>query len=173
MIALGKVLRPYGLNGEFFVSLLTSDPARLQEVRRFFVGHDTEEKEPIEFSLEEIRVMNTRVVVKLGGVHTPEAVKQLGGQLLMIPDEEVAPLPPGEFYEFQIVGCRVESLDGRFLGKVVEVIPMHAHDIYVVEDGDKRWWLPAAKAFIQEIDISTKRIRIELIDGLLETGPPG
>ena len=67
---------------------------------------------------------------------------------------------------------RVETADGESLGVIVEVLSMPAQDVYVVKGVLKTWWLPAAKTIIREIDVQTKCIRVDMIDGLLETGPP-
>lgn len=57
------------------------------------------------------------------------------GQELAVPAEELAPLPEGEFYAFQLVGLRVEEAGGRVLGVVRELLPGAANDNLELEDG--------------------------------------
>jgi len=57
----------------------------------------------------------------------------LRGQLVQIAREEAAPLQAGHFYEHQIVGLSVVTVDGQALGQVVEVLATGANDVYVVQ----------------------------------------
>lgn len=172
MIALGRVLKPFGLNGEFSVALLTASVERFAEVSRIFVGSHDDHEQLEGFVVQSVRLVGSKPVLKLQGVDSREAVAMLRGMYLLVPDHEEAPLPPGEYYEHHIVGCRVRDSDGQDLGQVIEVLPMPAQDVYVVENGERIWWLPAARALFESIDIEHKLITIGMIDGLLETGPP-
>ena len=78
-------------------------------------------------------------------------------------------LPEGEWYWYQVVGCRVESHDGRAIGVVRELWETGAHDVLVVEGDDgRRRLLPAARELIREVDVAGRRIVVEVIEGLLD-----
>jgi 16S rRNA processing protein RimM len=171
VIALAKVLKPHGVNGAVVVALLTSRAERIEEVGTVHVGHSGDEAAGTTRRVVRVGSAGRRVVVELEGVGNAEAADALRGMLLLIPDGAEAPLPPGEYYDFQIVGCSVWDESGSCLGTVTEVLEMPAQDVYVVALGDRTWWLPAAKALIERIDISSKRITVRAFDGLLETGP--
>ena len=150
---------------------MTSSPDRFQSIERLFVG-TVDDEIPAEFTIYSVRDTGNKVLLKLVGVDTPEEAKRFQGMLLMINDDEAEELPEGEYYEYEIIGCSVQNQAGDVLGAVVEVMPMPAQDIYVVEtDQGSQWWLPASKSIIKEIDISARRISIEQIDGICETGP--
>ena len=78
------------------------------------------------------------VAMKLSGVDTPEAAEALRGATLRIPAAAVQPLPPGQFYVFQIVGLRVRTPDGAPLGEVADVLRTGANDVYVVRSSAGR-----------------------------------
>jgi 16S rRNA processing protein RimM len=165
------VLRPHGLKGEFNVALLTASVGRFTEVGSVFVGSRDERHSLDGYVVESARLIGTKPVLKLHGVDSRDEVTPLRGKYLLIHDEHEAPLPPGEYYEHHIVGCRVADSRGIDLGRVTEILPMPAQDVYVIKNGEKTWWLPAARALFESIDIEKKLITIRMIDGLLETGP--
>jgi 16S rRNA processing protein RimM len=79
-------------------------------------------------------------------------------------------LPEGEYYSYQLVGCRVEGADGQLIGTVREVWPTGAVDVLVVE-GEKgeRQLIPAAEDQLRRVDIEARRIVIEILPGLLDS----
>jgi len=150
---------------------MTSGPDRFDSIRRLFVGASADET-CTEYVLDTVRDTGRKIIMKLIGVDNPEDAKSLQGMLIMITDDEVEKLPSGEYYEFEIVGCSVHNETGDELGRIVEVTPMPAQDIYVVEtDEGTQWWLPASKSIIREIDVSARRVHIKQIDGIFDTGP--
>lgn len=171
MIAVARVLRPHGLRGGMVVSLLTSGVDRLQQLSSVWVGRDR--ASATRHDLRRVRQVGRRVVVELEGIGSPEAAERIRGCFLMIDEAEALPLPEGEYYCHDIVGCEVVDEAGVVLGVVEEVIPMPAQDVYVVCDQARRWWFPAAKALIRSIDTQAKRITVNAIDGLVDIGPPG
>jgi 16S rRNA processing protein RimM len=109
------------------------------------------------------------VRIELVGVGTREAASALTGQLAIVEAVHLAPLPAGEHYWFEWIGCAVEASDGRTLGTVREIWDAGAHDVLVVEDetGRERL-LPVAQALLRDVDIEGRRIVLEVPEGLLE-----
>ncbi|MBN1426082.1 16S rRNA processing protein RimM [Candidatus Fermentibacteria bacterium] len=171
MIALAKVRRPHGLDGAFTVDLLTSDPERIREVGTVRLGRTDEETRGDEFHVQSVRNHGRQVIVTLEGIADRAAAEAMRDMLLLIPEDAMAPLARGEYYQHQIIGCTVVDEAKTMLGVVAEVLEMPAQDVYVVVRGDHTWWLPAAKALIMDIDVSLQRITVRALDGLLDTGP--
>ncbi len=105
-----------------------------------------------------------RAIVLLEGVQDREQAEALRGSVLRIRRDEVPPPPDGSYYEFQIIGLRVVSADGRDLGRVREIIRTGAHDVYETD----RIMIPAVDTFVREIDLERGEIVVDEIDGLLE-----
>lgn len=109
------------------------------------------------------------VRLQLRGVRDRESAHALRGRLVLAPAARLSPLSEGEFYWFQLVGCRVESADGRRVGRVRELWDTGAHDVLVVEGDDGRDRLiPTVRALLREIDLEAGRIVVEDLPGLLE-----
>jgi 16S rRNA processing protein RimM len=111
---------------------------------------------------KEVRLM-------LADVEDRESAAKLRGRLVMVESGQLEPLTEGEYYHYQLLGCRVEGEDGRTLGTVREIWPTGAADVLVVEDAEGgQQLIPTGGDFLQEIDVSARRIVVQVIPGLLD-----
>ena len=105
----------------------------------------------------------------LSGVDDRDAAEQLKGRLVLVDASQLAELEDGEYYSYQLVGCRVERIDGRPIGTLKEIWSTGAPDIFVVEDErGKQQLIPAAEGLLREVDIEARRIVVEVLPGLLD-----
>ena len=51
-----------------------------------------------------------------------DAAEALRGELLECPDDELQRADPDAFFVHELIGLRVETVDGRELGRLVEVL---------------------------------------------------
>lgn len=99
------------------------------------------------------------VVMKLAGVDTPDEAAALRGATIEVPAAEAVPLPPGQFYVFQIVGLRARTPAGDSLGEVVDVLRTGSNDVYVVRaPGGVEALYPAVEGVIESIDLEAGEV---------------
>jgi len=121
-----------------------------------------------EFTIEYSKPYGRTVIMKLRGINSPEDAATLRGGQLMVPEEESPPLPDGVYYYYQIIGLKVFTVDGVYIGEVTDIIETGSNDVYVVRDGEKEYLIPVIRDVIREIDIRKRRIIISPEAGLLE-----
>ncbi len=183
LVIVGEITRPHGAHGAVRVAPLTDFPDHLLALSRVFIvqpalhkggqadrgGRSGSRRRPSRFGghrqaarparVEQAEASGRFVVMKLAGTETPEAAEALRGATLRIPPDEVHPLPPGQFYVFQIVGLRVRTPEGRELGRVADVLRTGSNDVYVVRAaGAPELLLPAVTEVIQTIDVAAGEI---------------
>ncbi len=108
------------------------------------------------------------VRLMLRGITDRGAAEQLKGRLIKGDPEHLAPLPDGEFYWYELIGCRVQATGGQSIGTVKEIWETGAHDVLVVEREDgRRCLVPTARALMKEVDVEAGRIVVEDLPGLL------
>jgi 16S rRNA processing protein RimM len=105
----------------------------------------------------------------LEGCVSREDAEVLRGMDLCLRFEEVASLPEGEYYYWQILGLKVLTEDGEELGEVAQILETGANDVYVVRAADgKEVLLPAIPSVIRHVDLDEGHILVTLLPGLLE-----
>jgi 16S rRNA processing protein RimM len=89
------------------------------------------------------------------------------GQLLMVPESWLPPLGPGEWWPSQLEGCLVVTEGGSELGRITEVVPNPANDLWVaVDDKGAETLIPALGDLLVDVDVDGKRIVVREVPGL-------
>jgi 16S rRNA processing protein RimM len=93
---------------------------------------------------------------------------------LAVPEAESVELGEGEFFDWEIIDCRVETIDGVELGTVREVLHTGSAPVLVIRGGNKgedergEHLVPLVESICVEIDAKRKLIRVDAPEGLLE-----
>lgn len=169
----GRVVGAHGLRGQIRVHYFGDGPQNLLKLPEIWLGGARDDARARHF---EVRCAGTgrggEVRLGLEGVADREAALQLRGLLVLARPEQLEPLPEGEFYWHQVVGCDVVGTDGREIGTVVEIWETGAHDLMVVESATgERHLLTTARELVPEIDVENRRIVAKVIPGLLDPIP--
>jgi 16S rRNA processing protein RimM len=168
VVAVARAVKTRGLRGEIVAELLTDFPERFGELENLIAIAPDGERLVLE--LEDHWLHGERVVLKFAGYDSIEAASALVGYELAVPEAERVELPEDEFYDWELVGCRVETIEGRKLGLVREVMRTGGVEVLVVENAQKEreHLIPLAETICVEIDIERKLIRVDPPEGLLE-----
>ena len=167
LIVIARVVKTRGLRGEVVADLLTDFPERFDNLKSV-VGVSTGGVRR-SLQIEEHWFHGSRIVFKFAGYETIDAAKELVGYELAVPSSERVELPKGSFYEWELVGCRVETIEGKTIGQVREVMQTGGVGILVVNnDAGQEAVIPMAQDICVEIDIDKKLIRVDPPEGLLE-----
>jgi 16S rRNA processing protein RimM len=162
LIVTGRVIQTHGLKGWVKVFPLSENPHRFSRGNAFIVEGKEER-----LTIEEVRKSRTSLLVKFAGIDDREGAMSLKGRELYVSEEEVGPPPPDSYWEHQLLGLGVYTMEGRYLGKVSEVFPTGSNDVLVVK-GEREYLIPFIREVIREISLEKGRISIEPLSGLLE-----
>jgi 16S rRNA processing protein RimM len=166
MILVGRVARPHGIRGQVVVN-----PETDFVEERFAAGAivwtrvDAGDERLI---VSTMRVQNGRPIVGFEGFERIEDVERLAGVELRVPEESLQELPDGAFYQFQLVGCAVETTNGERVGDVARVDGGAGGSVLAIDGPRGEILIPFAVDICVEIDVAAKRIRIDPPEGLLE-----
>lgn len=168
LVAVARAVKTRGLRGELVAELLTDFPERFEGLENLIaVAPDGKRSE---LKLEEHWFQGERVVLKFAGFDSIEAASHLVGFEFAVPESERVELEEDEFYDWELAGCRVETIEGERLGVVREVMKTGGVSVLVVEnEASKREHLiPLAESICVEINVEDKVIRVDPPEGLLE-----
>jgi 16S rRNA processing protein RimM len=170
-VALGRVVGAHGLGGQLRVRSFGGASDNLMRLETVLLAESEDAADAERFEVtraapgrrEEFRIA-------LAGVTDRESAERLRGKLVIIETSRLEALPEGEYYSYQLVGCRVEGADGQRIGTVREIWPTGAVDVLVVEgENGARQLIPAAEDQLRSVDIEARRIVIEILPGLLDS----
>jgi 16S rRNA processing protein RimM len=143
-IVVGRVGRPHGLDGAFFVEEPSDDDRWFQAGARLWVGKDQAEV------VTARRGSGGRPVIRLDR-DVPR------GSELEVPVDALPPAGEDEYYAFQLVGLEVVEEGGRSLGRVVAFERGVANDAIALDGG---LLLPLVEACVRDIDLEAGRILV-------------
>lgn len=167
LVAVARVVKVRGLRGEVAAELLTDFPERFEWTEELIAVTPAGARQTL--AVEQSRLHAGRVLLKFAGYDTPEAAQELVGFELCVPERDAVELEEGEFFDWQLQGCRVETVEGRSLGSVREVWHYGAAPILVVrDDEDRETLIPLARSICTVIDTDAKLIRVDPPEGLIE-----
>jgi len=164
-VLVGEIVGAFGIRGQVKLLPLTDFPERFERTKTLYLG---DEHDPM--TVVSAQQHKNLVLLTLAGVDTVDAAEKLHGITVSIPDAELTPLPPDQFYLHDVVGLRVEHVNGQQLGVVTDIITAGGNDVFVVrnEATGHEALLPVVKAFVKQIDIPAGLVRVEPIPGLFD-----
>lgn len=163
-IVIGEITKPHGVRGEVRVKPHTDEPDRFSWLEQVYVGADN----PRPMAVEQARVHQGMVLLKLTAVSDRLSAESLRGEWLLVPEEEALPLEAGEYFLFQLEGLTVLTTDGETLGTLTSVIETGANNVFVVQGDRGELLLPDIADVIQEIDFDNGRMHVTLLPGLIQ-----
>lgn len=165
-VTIAKVVRTRGLKGEVVADLLTDFPERFEELEKVSVR--SADGEISELIIENFWFQKGRIILKFKGFDRIEEGETLRGYEILVSEDELVELEEGEFFDWELQGCRVETISGEEIGSVKELMRTGGTENLVVTGKDKEFLIPFAETICVEVDIENKLIRIDPPEGLLE-----
>ena len=152
-LAVGRLRKSHGLDGEMTMDVLTDFPERLEKGKVVLVGESRRE-----MTFHSIRPKNKEVLVSFVGITDPEMANTLRNAYVYVRVDEIPKLPEGEFYFHQLLGMKVVDAHGDGLGTLVEILETGANDVYVIKNeiDNTEILLPAVDEFVLRVDLELK-----------------
>ena len=150
----GQIVSVHGIRGEVKVLPWADGPEFLTAFSRVRVGGT-------EYAVEKCRVQKTCNLLKLRGVDTIEAAQALRGKTVEVYRADAS---QEDVFVAELTGMEVFA-DGTRIGVLEEVLDYPGNKVYAVR-GEKRYLIPAVKAFVLSTDVEGNRMDVRLIEGM-------
>jgi len=86
-----------------------------------------------------------------------------------VPVDDRVKLPENSFYDWELIGCRVETTEGQTVGDVDKIVRTGKAELLSIVDAEGHDRLvPMVGDIVIDIDKEQKLIRIDPPEGLLE-----
>ena len=165
-VIVGRVSSPHGARGELAVIPLTDFPERFFSMKVMDLYRQGQQVRSL--TVNGVRANESRgtLIVDCGLSNRNEA-QELAGTLILVAPEDRVPLPEGHFWVDDLLGLRVESVEGLFLGTVENLLSAGGNEVYEIRDPEGALhYIPAVSEFVRELDVDAKKMVVSLIEGL-------
>jgi 16S rRNA processing protein RimM len=185
LLVVGQIGRPHGIRGEVSVIVRTDEPEDRFTAGSVFVTEVPRDRRvgtgpavaagvrfevPKQLVLEQIRWHQGRGIAQFENVYDRNVADELRGVFLQVDSEGLAtPEDPDEFRDHELVGLRVESVDGAELGSVARIDHAAASDLIVMnKSGGGTALIPFVTRIVPTVDVASGKIVVDLPEGLLD-----
>lgn len=161
-LAIGRVLRPHGVRGDLLVEIAPDTAGLVTPRRCVYLGPRHRR-----FEVRQLRPHRRQYLLTLERCSNRETADQWRDAEIHVRLAEVEPLPPGVFYDWQLIGLEVRSATGELLGKLEQILRTGANDVYLIRaySGDELL-LPAIDSVVLAIDLEAGLIHVQPPPGL-------
>lgn len=166
-VVVGLITKAHGLQGEVTVQSRSDNPDR-------WVPGAVVYRSERSLTVDAIRPRTTgggELLVRFVGVSDRSSAEALRGEV-HVPRSWLPELAEGEWWPHQIEGCLVVTESGRQLGRVAEVVPNPANDLWVaVDDEGTETLIPALRDLLIDVAVDARRIVVRDVEGLTSPEP--
>lgn len=160
----GQIVNTFGIKGQLKVKPFTDDMERFEKLKTVYICKKNEMKK---VEIEDVKYNKQCVLLKVKGIEDLTEAEKYKGLFLKIDRKDAKKLPKDTYFIADILGLEVYTDEGELLGKVDDIFPTGANDVYVVKDElGKQILLPSIPEVLKEIDLEKGKVIVHLIEGL-------
>ena len=162
----GAITQPHGIHGEVKVFPTTNDVKRFKKLKEVILDTGREQKV---LEIEGVKFFKQYAILKFKGYDNINDIEKYKGKPLLVTRENAVKLGRDEYFIADLIGIEVYDEDGKYLGVLQKVIETGANDVYEVKFEDGREVLfPAIRQCILDVDMENRKMKVHIMDGLLD-----
>ena len=159
MAVMGKVVAAHGIRGWVKIQAYTEYLDSLLDYDTWYLGNDGQAWRPVE--VLEADVHGKVVVARLQGVEDRTAAEKHKGLLVAVPRAELREEEEGEYYWSDLIGMKVDTVNGIHLGQVDSLLETGANDVLIVK-GERERAIPFLQGqTIMDVDLVAGMIVVD------------
>lgn len=161
-ICIGKIHRAHGIRGDVILDPMTDFPERIRRGKVVYAGPQHQK-----LTVVRVREKAPFLLVGFAELEDETAAGTLRNQYVYVKASDLPKLPEGEYYFHELIGLEAVNMADEHVGTLTEILETGANDVYVIrkDDGTEEL-VPDVPQFIQNIDISAHRIKIDFPEWL-------
>ncbi len=160
----GRIIRPHGVRGHVMIASEAHYFGQLQPGTVLFLNPGEMQ---MQVTLRSIRAHQGRFLVALDDFSSREQAETLRNMHVFLDSTELPELKEGEYFYWQLIGLKVQDVEGHEFGTVKDILETGANDVYILEDSAGHEKLvPAIRDVVSEIDLEKGVITINPLPGL-------
>ncbi len=157
-LAIGRIRTSFGLEGLLRVESYSGEFEHFTRLGEVTLERGSRNRR---YSVESIRIRGRELLIKLAGVDTPEAGRELAGWEILVDRAHAAPLAAGEYYLSDLCDCIVAK-DSKPLGRIRAVCEGGNGDLLEIEvPTGGRYFVPFREEFVGDVDVQAGVVQLK------------
>jgi 16S rRNA processing protein RimM len=164
-VCVGAIAGSFGVRGEVRLKSFCAEPEAMADYGPLFTEDGSRS-----FKVTLTRPVAGGLGARLSGVATKEEADALRGTSLYVARDRLPSLGDDEFYHADLIGMEVRDTGGAVVGRVGAVHNHGAGDLLEVQGPGLKesLLLPFTRAVVPTVDLATRRVVVDLPEGLEE-----
>ena len=159
-VIVARVIRAHGVDGTLGIHLLSDVPGRFEPGRSLMINN-------LSFQIAFFRSTGpSDGLIRLTGISTRQHATSLAGQYIYAPLDDSPEPEEGEYFHYQLIGMRVLTESGEYLGIIQEILETGSNDVYIVRGETGELLIPATAQVVMQVDVGGNEMTVRLLDGL-------
>jgi len=167
LISFGKISKVHGLSGEIKFVPFSRQLDNISTLERIFIIKNPDSS-PVEFNITKSRIHKNAAVLRIQGIDSIEDAEKLVGSIIHVEISDLQDPEEDEYYWFDLIGLKVYTEQGQYIGEVDSLIDRSLQSLLVVKKEGEEHLIPLTEPIVQKVDLAESRIIINPIEGLLE-----
>lgn len=165
-VSVGKILNFHGVKGEAKVGYSKNQRDFVETLENVYILKDNQY---LPFTVKSVKFNNKFAIFKFVGIDTVNDIVEFKNSLIFVEEDEIREkLDEDEFLIDELVGMDVLCSDKK-VGVVIGVSNNGASDLLSVKSNSGKVSLvPFVKAIVLDVDIKSKTVIVDNIQGLIE-----
>lgn len=165
-VSVGKILNFHGVKGEAKVGYSKNQRNFVETLENVYILKDNQY---LPFTVKSVKFNNKFAIFKFVGIDTVNDIVEFKNSLIFVEEDEIREkLDEDEFLIDELVGMDVLCSDKK-VGVVIGVSNNGASDLLSVKSNSGKVSLvPFVKAIVLDVDIKSKTVIVDNIQGLIE-----
>jgi len=160
LVVIGQAVKAFGIKGEVKIRPFTESTEVFEKAETLFFGANL-------YKVLKVRIHKGAILATLEGIDSPEAAREIVGSFVKTDPGNMPSPEEDEYYWFELIGMNVVTIDGRDIGKIVQVIRTGANDVLQVEGPFGEVLLPMIDDVVISVDTDKAEMIVDPLDGLV------
>ncbi len=163
---MGKVVATHGVRGQLRVAVYSGQFETILSLDSLMLKGPDEKMES--FAVAGSAIHGKKLLLAFRDYETINQVEHLVGREIYATRDQLPELDEGEYYWCDLLGLKVVTERGEFLGTVADIIATGSNDVYVVKNDTREYLIPALEEVVVGIYLDEEKMVISPPDGLLD-----
>ncbi len=164
-LELGQIVGTHGIKGEIRVNPWCDSPDFAKGFKTVYF----DKKGNQSVKVTACRPHGNVILMKLENVNSINDAEKLKNRMLYIKRDD-ANLPDGSWFIEELIGCTVfDADDGKSYGKISDVSPTGANDVWhITDEKNDEYLIPSIKEVVVEVNVEENFVKIRPMKGIFD-----